>query len=133
MFSAQLAARRIIEQNRGGSIVMVASLSAHTNTPSRCMSVYAASKGGIKAATQSMAAELAPFGIRVNSISPGYISTEMVLDHASKDKELWSVVNTAPALRRVGHTTDLKGVVAYLLTDSSAYTTGTDIRVDGGM
>lgn len=133
LFTAQLAAKNIKKHNRGGSIVMIASVAAYGTVPSRNLSVYGASKGAIKALTQSLAMELAPAGIRVNSISPGFISTEMIMDVAREDPKLWTVFNTAPPLQRAGDRRDLKGVAGYLLADASAYTTGTDILVDGGL
>lgn len=133
LFTAQLAAKIMRQQNRAGSIVLIASSAAHGPTPSRCMPVYSASKGAIKTAVQSLAVELAPLGIRVNSLSPGFISTEMVFDTASKNPDLWSTVNNAPLLKRIGYSGDLKGTVGLLLSDASAYITGTDILVDGGL
>lgn len=121
------------EQNRGGSIVMIASNAAYGALPSRTMSVYAASKGAITALTRALAVELAPSGIRVNSVSPGFIATEMVLEASRKDAKLRNIFNGSPPLRRMGTTDDLKGVVGHLLTDAAAYTTGTDVVVDGGL
>lgn len=97
------------------------------------MSVYSASKGAIKTAVQSLAVELAPLGIRVNSLSPGFISTEMVFDTASKNPDLWSTVNSAPLLKRIGYRGEPKGAAGFLLSDASAYITGTDLFVDGGL
>lgn len=129
---AQLAAKYIREQSQG-SIVMLGSTAAHGATPSRNMAVYSASKGAIISLTRSLAVELAQFGIRVNSVSPGFIATEMILDATRKDPNLWKSFNSTPPLQRVGTRGDLKGIVACLLTDAAAYTTGADIVVDGGL
>ncbi|OJI99493.1 hypothetical protein ASPVEDRAFT_38902 [Aspergillus versicolor CBS 583.65] len=129
---AQLAAEYIRKQNQG-SIVMLGSTAAHGATPSRNMAVYSASKGAIISLTRSLAVELAQFGIRVNSVSPGFIATEMILDATRKDPNLWKSFNSTPPLQRVGTRGDLKGIVACLLTDAAAYTTGADIVVDGGL
>jgi len=130
---AQLAATYMRKQSQGGSIVMLGSTAAHGATPSRNMAVYSASKGAIISLTRSLAVELAQFGIRVNSVSPGFIATEMILDATRKDPNLWKSFNTTPPLQRVGTRGDLKGIVACLLTDAAAYTTGADIVVDGGL
>lgn len=132
-FSAQLAAQAMRDQNIGGSIIFICSSAAHGSTPSRYLSMYSGSKGAIKALTRSLAVELAPFEIRVNCISPGFIATEMVLDEASKDERVWEAYKTGPPLKRIGTRADLKGITAYLLSDAAAYTTGADYLVDGGM
>jgi len=70
-FAAQLASRQMVAQKTGGSIVMIASIAAHCAVPSQHLSGYACSKGAVKALMQQLAVELAPFNIRVNTISPG--------------------------------------------------------------
>ncbi|KAH8819890.1 short chain dehydrogenase [Xylogone sp. PMI_703] len=132
-FTAQLAAKSMQQQKRGGSIVMIASVVAYSPVPARRLSVYAASKGAVKALMENLAVELAPLGIRVNSISPGFISTEMTMDVANQDPNLWTVFNKSAPLGRIGNRGDLKGIVAYLLSDAAAFTTGTDVFVDGGL
>lgn len=132
-FCAQLAAKAMRKQNRGGSIVMISSNAAHGALPSRTMSVYGASKGAITALTRALAVELGQFEIRVNSVSPGFIATEMVLEASRKDTDLHNIFTSSPPLQRMGTTDELKGVVAHLLTDAAAYTTGTDVVVDGGL
>ncbi|KAL3439995.1 hypothetical protein BJX65DRAFT_315211 [Aspergillus insuetus] len=130
LFTAQLAAKAMREKGNGGSIALIASSASYGPTPSRCMAVYSASKGAIRTAVQSLAVELAPYGIRVNSISPGFMSTEMVFETALKKPELWSTINETPLLKRIGYSGDLKGIVGFLLSDASAYTTGIDILCD---
>ncbi|KAF9886551.1 hypothetical protein FE257_011323 [Aspergillus nanangensis] len=133
LFCAQLAAKAMQAQNRGGSIVMIASNAAYGALPSRTMAVYGASKGAITSLTRALAVELAQFGIRVNSVSPGFIATEMIMDVSRQDANLWKTFNSTPPLQRVGARQDLKGIVGYLLSDAAAYTTGTDVVVDGGL
>lgn len=132
-FCTQLASKVMKEQNKGGSIVMIASNAASVAIPSRNMSIYTASKGAITSLTRALAVELAEFGIRVNSVSPGFIATEMILEACRKDAGLWNVFNSKPPLKRVGSRGDLKGIIGYLLSDAAAYTTGTDVVVDGGL
>jgi sorbose reductase len=131
-FSAQLAAKQMRAQNTAGSIVMVASVSAGTALQTQRLNIYAASKGAVKSLATQLAVELAPLGIRVNSISPGFIATEMTKDLAIARPELLKVFNSPP-LGRIGDRADLKGVVGYLLSDAAAYTTGTDVLVTGGV
>ena len=118
---------------RGGSIVMIASIAARAALPSQRLSIYGASKGAVKSLCQQLAVELSPLGIRVNSISPGYIETEMTKGLALTHRELVSVFHSAAPLGRIGDRADLKCVVGYLLSDAAAYTTGSDILVTGGM
>ncbi|ORY04274.1 putative short-chain dehydrogenase [Clohesyomyces aquaticus] len=119
--ATQLFAEQVEKQGKGGSAVLIASITSHTVLPSHRMSAYPASK------------ELAPLGIRVNSISPGFIDTEQtkfVRDHNAKIADL---MFNAPPLKRIGTTDDLVGSVVYLLSDASSYTTGTDIAITGAL
>jgi len=133
LFSAQLAAKQIRSQNTPGSIVMIASVAAHCAIPTQRLAAYGASKGAVKALSTQLAVELAPYKIRVNSISPGYIATEMTKALAIEHPELVTVFNSEPPLKRMGERTDLKAIVGYLLSDAASYTTGTDVLVTGGL
>ncbi|OQE29527.1 hypothetical protein PENSTE_c002G09974 [Penicillium steckii] len=132
-FCAQLASKTMKEQKKKGSIVMIASNAANVAIPSRNMSMYTASKGAIQSLTRALAVELAEFGIRVNSVSPGFIATEMIMEACRRDSDLWNVFSSKPPMQRIGARSDLKGIVGYLLTDAASYTTGTDVVVDGGL
>lgn len=70
-FSAQTAARHMVQQGQGGSIVMIASVCASVAIPGHKLSAYHASKGAVKTLTTALSVELAPHGIRANCISPG--------------------------------------------------------------
>ncbi|KAL6245956.1 hypothetical protein RBB50_007109 [Rhinocladiella similis] len=131
--SAQFAAKQMQVQNSGGSIVMIASIAARAALPAQHLSIYGASKGAVKGLCRQLSVELSPLNIRVNSISPGYISTEMTNRLAATNPTLLSVFNSAAPLQRIGDRADLKTVVAYLCSDAAAYTTGTDILVTGGL
>lgn len=131
--SAQLAAKHMQSQNSGGSIVMIASIAARAAIPSQRLSIYGASKGAVRALGRQLAVELSPRGIRVNTISPGYIATEMTQGLALTNPELWTVFNQAAPMQRIGDRADLKTAVAYLLSDAAAYTTGSDLLVTGGL
>lgn len=80
-----------------------------------------------------LSVELAPLGIRVNTISPGFIRTEMTELCASQQPDLFSVFSSAPPMGRIGETSDIAGAVNYLLSDAAAYTTGADIPITGGL
>ncbi|KAJ5683438.1 hypothetical protein N7462_006603 [Penicillium macrosclerotiorum] len=128
-FAAQLASKQMIEQKSGGSVVMIASIAAHCAIPSQCVSIYGASKGAIKLLGKTLAVELAPHNVRVNTISPGFIATKM----SAQFVDIQQVFRTVPPLKRMGHPDDLALAVAYLLGDGSSYTTGADIPVTGGL
>lgn len=112
---------------------MIASVAAYCAIPSQRVSVYGASKGAVKLLGKTLAVELAPFNIRVNTLSPGFINTDMTGGMVLEKPRLWSVFNETPPLGRVGEKSDLVAAVTYLLSDAAAYTTGTDIAVTGGL
>lgn len=97
------------------------------------MSAYSASKGAVKMLSLALSTELAPYGIRVNSISPGFIDTEQTKVVRESNAKIADLMYNAPPLKRIGTTDDLTGAVIYLLSDASSYTTGTDVVVTGGL
>lgn len=112
---------------------MIASIAARAKLPSQNLSIYGASKGAVKSLCQQLSVELAPHGIRVNTVSPGYIATEMTKGLSVTNPELMRIFNSAAPMGRIGDRVDLKPVVGYLLSDAAAYTTGTDVLVTGGL
>ncbi|KAF2009747.1 NAD(P)-binding protein [Aaosphaeria arxii CBS 175.79] len=132
-FCAQLAAKAIRDQGTGGSLVMIASIASYMSLPLQHLPFYGATKGAVRIMTKQLAVELAPLNIRVNSISPGFIRTDMTELCAVQQPELYSVFNSAPPIGRIGETTDITGAVNYLLSDAAAYTTGIDIPITGGL
>jgi len=92
---------------------------------------YAASKAGLHMLTQSAARALAADGIRVNSVSPGFVATAMAAAHGDTDQLPPALAARVPA-GRFAAATDIAHAVAFLLSDQAAYITGTDLRVDGG-
>lgn len=127
--TAQAAGRVMIKQG-GGSIINTASMSAHiTNVPQKECS-YAASKAGVIAMSRNMAVEWADYHVRVNTISPGYMATEMTLN----DPNLKPLIETWEKLipvHRMGKPEELEAIAVYLAGDMSSYTTGADFKVDG--
>lgn len=121
----------------GGSIVVVASVQGHACQ--RGVAAYAASKGGLHSLTRSLALDHAANRIRVNSISPGSIRTPMLersAAHFSPDLPVDTVIErfgAAHPLGRVGTVEEVAEVAAFLLSDRSAFCTGGDYLIDGGL
>ena len=112
---------------------MIASIAAHCALPDQRISIYGASKAAVKLLGGTLAVELAPLNIRVNTLSPGFIRTKMSGALIEKNPRLRKVLNEAPPLHRMGESEDLSGAVAYLLSDAAAYCTGADLPVTGGL
>lgn len=128
---AQAAARYMIASKSGGSIVLTASISAHhTNFP-QPQSAYNVSKAGVAHLTRNLAAEWAVHGIRVNSISPGYMNT--ILNAGDGLKDIRGIWNTHCPMGRMGEVEEITGAVVLLCSQRAGrYITGIDIIVDGG-
>ncbi|MHB9296766.1 putative Galactitol 2-dehydrogenase [Pillotina sp. SPG140] len=126
---AQAAGQVMINQG-GGSIITTASMSAHIVNVPQPQCAYNASKAGVVQLTKSLAVEWAHKNIRVNSISPGYIATELTLN-APALKPLIEQWNTVAPLKRLGKPEELQAIAVYLAGDSSAFTTGADFVIDG--
>ena len=126
--TAQAAARAMVGQGHGGAIINTASMSGHIiNTPQQ-EGHYCASKAAVIHLTKAMAVEFAPHKIRVNSVSPGYILTELVEPYPDYHA-LWE---PKIPMGRLGRPEELTGLFLYLASDASSYMTGSDIVIDGG-
>lgn len=90
---------------------------------------YAASKGGVLALTRQLCRELAPFGIRVNCIAPGYVNTPMLQGNLG-NMQAWMDIHTP--MRRLGEPHEIAEAIAFLASDAASYITGAVLPVDGG-
>ena len=119
---------KVMSKKRFGSVVNIASIVGETGNAGQTN--YAASKGGTIAMTKSFAAEAAPRGIRFNTITPGFIATEMT--DVLKD-EIKDAFTAKIPLARFGNPSEVADAVAFLLSDHSSYITGETLKVNGGM
>ena len=127
-FGARLAARSM---PAGGSIVAIGSVQAHLGFGGRA--AYTAAKAGVSGLVRSLAVEWAPLGIRVNSVSPGYIATQLVENNlASGVLNEAQLLNRIPA-NRLGKPAEIADAVWFLASPAASYITGVDIVVDGGL
>jgi NAD(P)-dependent dehydrogenase (short-subunit alcohol dehydrogenase family) len=128
-FMAQAVARRMIEGGVRGSIIHISSQMGHVGGARR--TVYCMTKHGIEGLTKAMAIDLAPHGVRVNSIGPTFIDTPLTRpffeDHAFRNDVLRRI-----KLGRLGNVEDLMGAVVFLASDAAALITGTALVADGG-
>ncbi len=128
------AAAPHMQKGGGGAVVNVSSISAFVAQPHRW--TYNAAKGAVHNLTKCMALDYAEAGIRVNSVSPGWIWTRETLNAASIDgggPEKWDPIwGEYHMLARCGHTVEIARPVLFLLSDDASFITGTDLPVDGG-
>ncbi|MEA5016542.1 MAG: SDR family oxidoreductase [Candidatus Limiplasma sp.] len=128
MLCAQAAAKVMIAQKKKGTITNMASMSAHIINIPQTTSSYCTSKAAVVHLTKSMAVEWAKYGIRVNCVSPGYISNELN-DNFSEATKGW--IEATPQ-KRMGKAEELCGAYLFLASDASSYATGTELVIDGG-
>ena len=127
-FVARAFAKKLIELKRGGSIINMASMSASIVNYPQTQASYNASKAAVAHMTKSLAVEWADFGIRVNSLSPGYIVTEMTGMAKKEYIEKW--LELSP-FKRMGRPEELSGAVIYFASGCASFTSGCDMIVDG--
>ena len=128
-FVAQGVARRMVEAGVRGSIVNVSSQMGHVGGENR--TVYCATKHAIEGLTKAMALDLAPRGIRVNSLCPTFVRTPMAEAFLANPAFRDQTVSRIP-LGRLGEVEDLMGALVFLASDASSLMTGTSLTVDGG-
>jgi len=125
----QAAARQMVRQGGGGSIINVTSQLAEVARPERA--AYVASKGGGRSLTHAMTLDLAGHGIRVNAIAPGPTLTGLTRASYADPERLRATIAQIP-LGRLGDPQDLVGAILFLASDESRWTTGSTVTVDGG-
>ena len=128
---AREAARAMIAAGTRGSIVNIASVSGHVVNVPQCQAAYNASKAGVIHMTKSLAIEWIEKGIRVNSISPGYVNTPMATDPNFVEPELLAAWMPMFPLHRMAEPEELCGAIIWLCSENAGYTTGADIIIDG--
>ena len=130
VFLTDTIAGKYMLAHGGGSIINTASMSAHIVNVPQPQCAYNASKAGVIQLTKSLAIEWATKGVRVNSISPGYIGTDLTL---SSDflKPLIAKWNELAPMGRLGKPEELQSICVYLAGDTAAFTTGSDFIIDG--
>ena len=128
-FAAQAVVRQLIEAKRPGSIINLSSQLGHVGLAKR--TIYCATKHAIEGFTKALAVELAPNGIRVNSIAPTFIETPMTRPFLA-DEAFKKTVLDRIKLGRLGQVEDVMGAIVFLASDASSLMTGTSLLVDGG-
>ena len=127
-FLGSKEALKAMGKKRFGAVVNVASIVGETGNAGQAN--YSASKGGMISMTKSFAKEAAARGIRYNSVTPGFIATDMTDELSDKVKEQF--ISNIP-LKRFGDPKEVAGAIAFLLSDHASYITGETLKVNGGM
>jgi NAD(P)-dependent dehydrogenase (short-subunit alcohol dehydrogenase family) len=128
-FVAQACAEKMIAERATGSLIHIGSQMGHVGGPNR--SLYCASKWALEGMNKAFALDLAPYGIRSNTIAPTFIESPMTKPFF-EDAEFKASVLSKIKLGRIGTVEDLMGAVVFLASDASALMTGTSLIVDGG-
>jgi 3-oxoacyl-[acyl-carrier protein] reductase len=118
-----------LKKNGGGRIINISSTAGQRGEAFH--SHYAASKGGILALTKSLAVELAPYNILVDTVAPGWVNTDMNTEVFADEKFRQAVLESIP-LKRIATAEDVAGAVLFLASDLSRHITGATINVNGG-
>ncbi len=126
---ARAVARQMIAQ-KTGRIINMSSMSAVS--PERDKVVYASSKGAVSQFTKGLALELAPHGIIVNAIAPGYMMTPLVKGYLEADAERYRRILQRIPLGRIGQPEEIGGALVFLASDAARFITGATIAIDGG-
>lgn len=132
--SAYLGCRAVLpvmETQGSGAIVNLSSVAGLVGIPGA--SAYAASKGGVRLYTKAVAMEVAAKGIRVNSVHPGVIWTDMQKVAIEDNPDQYDATNASIPMRRMGNPEDIGHMIVFLLSDRAKYVTGGEFVVDGGL
>ena len=133
VFLGMKAAAPVMVEAGRGSIINLSSILGKVGSPGA--PAYCASKGGVALLTKATALELAPFGVRVNSVHPGFIETPMVagaLRDAENANEMRDIIISRHALGRLGVPREIADGIVFLASDESSFMTGSELVIDGG-
>ena len=126
-YCAQQAVLKMFRK-KSGKIINMSSVSSMVALPGQ--TVYSATKGAVNSMTRTMAKELAPYGIQVNAVAPGFIMTDMVEQLPEEKKKEY--VDRIP-LARFGRVEEIANLVSFLASDAASYITGQTLVIDGGL
>lgn len=134
VFITAQAAARVMRQRPEltGSIILTASMSGTVVNRDQEWTAYNTSKSAVLQLGRNLAAEWGPYGIRVNTLSPGYFRTNLVADQLDSNPELLQRWSEANPMGRIGYPHELRGVVVWLASNASSFCNGADIIVSGG-
>ena len=127
-FCAVEVGKHMIEQ-KSGAIVSVSSLQSHITM--QRISIYSASKGGVRNFTKGLANEWATSGVRVNCVSPAFIATPLV-EKVLQDPSYTTIIDARTPMQRVGKPVEVADAILFLASDKASYITGADLAIDGG-
>lgn len=130
--TAQATAKEMIKYGNGGSIVFIASMSGSIANRGLICPAYNASKSAVLQLGRSLASEWGEYGIRVNTISPGYIVTEMVEELFQRFPERRTEWPKQNMLGRLSKPEEYRGAAVFLISGASSFMSGADLRMDGG-
>jgi NAD(P)-dependent dehydrogenase (short-subunit alcohol dehydrogenase family) len=121
---------KVLAAAKGASLVNIASILGHRGV--RPAVAYSATKGAVAALTRGLAVEYAPFGIRVNTVSPGFVRTNLTA-RALRSPQFEQSLIDETCLKRLGEPAEIARAVLFFASDDSSYCTGSELIVDGGM
>jgi NAD(P)-dependent dehydrogenase (short-subunit alcohol dehydrogenase family) len=128
-FLTQKIAKHMVDRGKGGKIINISSLTSILGLAK--LSIYGGTKGAVFSLTKALAVELAPYGIRVNAIAPGYYRTKFT-EGAFQDPERLAMIESRIPLGRTGEPEDVSSLAVFLASPASDYFTGTVTFADGG-
>ncbi|THY56804.1 NAD(P)-binding protein [Aureobasidium pullulans] len=130
--TAQAVAKQMIKHGNGGSMAFIASMSGTVANRGLICAAYNSSKAAVMQLSRNLASEWGQHGIRVNTISPGYIVTAMVEALFVKYPERRREWPTQNMLGKLSKPEEYRGAAVFLISDASSFMTGSDMRIDGG-
>ncbi|CAI0642040.1 D-arabinitol 2-dehydrogenase [Colletotrichum fructicola] len=130
--TAKQAARVLVGRKSKGSILLISSMSGEIANRGLTCSAYNTSKAAVQQMCRSVAQEWGQYGIRVNTLSPGYIRTAMTDQLLQAEPDVETTWMRGALLQRLGTPEDFKAPAVFLLSEGSSFMTGADLRVDGG-